>query len=52
VNGRPGVLLKLDTGGADDGWQEAVWEGEDLILALSATDLAESELLAIARSVR
>lgn len=52
VNGQPGVLLKLDTGGAGDGWQEAVWEGGDLILALSATDLAESELLAIARSVR
>jgi hypothetical protein len=52
VNGRPGVLLKLDTDGANDGWQEAVWEGEDLILALSATDLTESELLAIARSVR
>jgi hypothetical protein len=52
VNGQPGVLLKLDTGGAGDGWQEAVWEGRDLILALSATDLTESELLAIARSVR
>jgi hypothetical protein len=52
VNGQPGVLLQLDTGGAGDGWQEAVWEHEDLILALSATDLRESELLAVARSVR
>jgi hypothetical protein len=52
VNGQPGVLLKLETSGAGEGWQEAVWEQEDLILALSATGLAESELLAIARSVR
>jgi AcrR family transcriptional regulator len=52
VNGQPGVLLQLDTGGAGDGWQEAVWEHEDLILALSATNLRESELLAVARSVR
>jgi hypothetical protein len=52
VNGQPGVLLKLDTGGDGDGWQEVVWEQGNLILSLSATDLAESELLATARSVR
>ena len=51
VNGQPGVLLQLNSSGAGDGWQEAVWEQEDLILALSATSLTESELLATARSV-
>jgi hypothetical protein len=29
-----------------------VWEQDDLILALSATDLSEADLLDIARSVR
>jgi hypothetical protein len=52
VNGQPAVLLKLDTGGDGDGWQEVVWEQGNLILSLSATDLAEAELLATARSVR
>lgn len=52
VNGQPGVLLRLGTDGVQTAWQEVVWEQDDLILALSATDLAEADLLRIARSVR
>jgi hypothetical protein len=52
VNGQPGVLLKLGAGRAAVPWQELVWEQGDLILALSAADMAEEELLSIARSVR
>jgi hypothetical protein len=47
IGGQPGVLLNL--GGGD--WQEVVWEHRDLILALSSDDLAEAELLQVARSV-
>ncbi len=52
VNGQPGVLLRLGSGGDGPGWQELVWEQGDLILALSAPDLSEAELLRMARSVR
>jgi hypothetical protein len=52
VNGQPGVLLQLGPGKGAAVWQEVVWEQGDLILALSATDLSEVELLRIARSVR
>ncbi len=46
INGQPGVLLRVG-----DAWQEIVWEQGDLVLALSAPDLPEEELLAVARSV-
>jgi Domain of unknown function (DUF4367) len=51
VNGQPGVLLKLGADRAEAPWQELVWEQGDLILALSGADMAEAELLRIARSV-
>jgi hypothetical protein len=47
INGQPAVLLRVG-----DAWQEIVWEQGDLVLALSAPDLSEEELLAVARSVR
>jgi hypothetical protein len=46
VQGRAGVLLHL---GAS--WREVVWEDGELILAVRSTDLAEGELLRVARSV-
>jgi hypothetical protein len=46
INGQPGVLLQVG-----NAWQEVVWEQGDLVLALSAPDLPEAELLAVARSV-
>jgi hypothetical protein len=52
VNGHPGVLLRLGTGRNGTGWQEVVWEQGDLILALSANDLTQADLLRIARSVQ
>lgn len=52
VNGQPGVLLQLGTGRGAATWQEVVWEQGDLILALSATDLSQAELLRVARSVQ
>ena len=52
VNGQPGVLLQLGSKGADAVWQEVVWEQGDLILSLSATDLTQTDLLRVARSVR
>jgi hypothetical protein len=52
VNGQPGVLLQLGAGRGAASWQEVVWEQGDLILALSAADLSEAELLRIARSVQ
>lgn len=52
VAGRPGVLLQIGSGGAEASWQEVVWEQDDLVLALSTTDLSERELLRVARSVR
>jgi hypothetical protein len=48
INGQPGVLLQVGTATP---WQEVVWEQGDLILALSAPDLSEAELLRIARSI-
>lgn len=51
VSGRPGVLLHIGSGRSAARWQEVVWEQDDLILALSATDLDEAELLRVARSV-
>jgi hypothetical protein len=51
VNGQPGVLLRLGSGRTEAGWQEVVWEQDDLILALSALRLSEAELLRMARSV-
>jgi hypothetical protein len=52
VNGQPGVLLKLGPDRAKASWQEVVWEQGALILALSATNLTEQDLLRIAASVR
>jgi hypothetical protein len=52
VGDRPGVLLSLGTEEVPTVWQEVVWEQEELILALSATDLSAEELLRVARSVR
>ena len=52
VNSQPGVLLQLGTERSEATWQEVVWEKDDMILALSAADLAQAELLRIARSVR
>ena len=52
LNGKPGVLLRLGAEGAEAVWQEVVWEHGDLILALSATNLTEDELLRMARSIR
>jgi hypothetical protein len=52
VSGQPGVLLQLGGDQSEAAWQEVVWEQDDLILALSAADLAESELLRIAQSVQ
>jgi hypothetical protein len=51
VNGQPGVLLRLGTDRSGPGWQEVVWEQGDLILALSASELTEADLLRIARSI-
>lgn len=51
INQHRGVLLRLGSDAAA-GWQEIVWEQDDLILALSTDDLSESELLRTARSVR
>jgi hypothetical protein len=47
IAGHPGVLLRVGGGN----WQELVWEHGMLILALSSDDLAEAELLQVARSV-
>jgi hypothetical protein len=52
VNGQPGVLLQVGPAGYETLWQELVWEQGDLVLALSARDLPEDDLLRIARSVR
>jgi hypothetical protein len=52
VNGQAGVLLQLGTAKGAATWQEVVWEQGDLILALSAADLSEADLLRIARSVK
>jgi hypothetical protein len=52
INGQPGVLLQLGTGQAESAWQEVVWEQGNQLLALSATDLSEAELLKIAGTVR
>ena len=52
VNGQPGMLLLLASGGDEPGLKELVWEQDEVVLALSAVDLAEAELLRIARSVR
>jgi hypothetical protein len=52
VGGQPGMLLQLGNEKTDTVWQEVVWERDDLILALSATDLSKADLLRIARSVR
>lgn len=52
VNGQAGVLLQVGPAGYETLYQELVWEQGDLVLALSARDLPEDELLRIARSVR
>jgi hypothetical protein len=52
VTGQPGVLLRLGSERAETAWKEVVWEHRDVVLALSAIDLTEAELLDIARSVR
>ena len=51
IQGQPAVLLRLSDGGRRNAWQEVVWEHGDLMLALSASDLTEAELLQIAASV-
>jgi hypothetical protein len=51
VEGKPAVLLRLGDGGRRGAWQEVVWEHGDLILALSASDLTETQLLQMAGSV-
>jgi hypothetical protein len=52
VNGQPGMLLLLASGGDETGLKELVWEQGHVVLALSAVDLTEAELLRIARSAR
>ena len=52
VSGQPAVLLQIGSDRAGLVWREVVWEHEDLILALSADNLSEAELLRVARSVR
>jgi hypothetical protein len=52
VNGKPGVLLQLGSGRGEPVWQELIWEQDNLILALSASDLTEADLLRVSRSVR
>ena len=52
VEGQPAVLLRLGDGGRRSAWQEVVWEHGDLILALSASDLTETQLLQMAASVK
>ena len=52
VNGQPGVLLQQDLDRYEAGWQELVWEQDDLILALSSLYLDEPDLLSIARSIQ
>ena len=51
VNGQPGMLLLLASGGDGTGLKELVWEQDQVVLALSAVDLSETDLLRIARSV-
>jgi hypothetical protein len=51
INGQPGVLLQLGVNEAQVTLQEVVWEEGDLILALSAGQLTETDLLRIARSI-
>ena len=52
VNGQSGVLLQLGSGRGEPVWQELIWEQGNLILALTASDLTEAELLRVSRSVR
>jgi hypothetical protein len=47
IAGQPGVLLHVGEGN----WRELVWEHGVLILALTSDDLAEADLLQVARSV-
>jgi hypothetical protein len=51
VNGQPAVLMRLGPDWAENAWQEVVWEQGDLLLALSASNLSQEELLRIARSI-
>jgi hypothetical protein len=51
VNGQPGVLMRMGPDWAENAWQEVVWEQGELLLALSASNLSQEELLRIARSV-
>lgn len=50
VGGRPGVLLQVGSGGKTV-LQELVWEQDNLLLSLFSANLAEVDMLAIARSV-
>lgn len=52
VGGQPAVLLQIGSDRAEPVWREVVWEQGDLILALSADNLSEADLLRVARSVR
>jgi hypothetical protein len=51
VSGQPAVLLQIGGDRAEPAWREVVWEHGDLILALSAGNLSEADLLRVARSV-
>lgn len=51
VSGQPAVLLQIGSD-QESVWREVVWEQEDLILALSAHNLSEADLLRVAASVR
>jgi hypothetical protein len=52
VRGQPAVLLRLGSSTVQGAWQEVVWEHGDLILALSASDWTEAELLQVAGSIK
>jgi hypothetical protein len=52
VSGQSAVLLQIGRDRDGPVWREVVWEHEDLILALSADNLSEADLLRVARSVR
>jgi hypothetical protein len=52
VSGQPAVLLQIGSDQARSAWREVVWEQQNLILALSADNLSEADLLRVAASVR
>ena len=52
VSGQPAVLLQIGSDQERSAWREVVWEQQNLILALSADNLSEADLLRVAASVR